>query len=226
MNGFDLSMRLVAALLAGLVLGLEREWRGHPAGLRTHVLVAVGSAIFTLAGAYGFPDVDKGEQVDPARIAAQVASGIGFIGAGAILRDGATIKGLTTAATLWLAASVGVMAGVGEFVLLTVGTLLVLITLIGLPYVRPSRWASKQEISISITCRLGPTTLPAVLAVLRSSTADVGDIDVEDDKKAKRRRLLIQAHVSKRLRRENIIQRLSAIPEVRHVTVSVDEDSS
>jgi putative Mg2+ transporter-C (MgtC) family protein len=224
MNWIDLSLRLVAALAAGLALGLEREWRGHVAGLRTHVLVAVGSALFTLAGAYGFADIVGATQADPARIAAQVASGIGFIGAGAILRDGATIKGLTTAATLWLAASVGVMAGVGNYALLAIGTGLVLVTLVGLPYIKPSRWAAKREIAVSVSCQLASATLPAVLAALRTSSAEIGDIDVDVDKKRQRRTFLLTAHVPRRFHRESLIQRISAIPEVRKVSVNFDDE--
>ena len=92
------------------VVGIERSPAIRP-GSATHVLVALGAAMFSLSGAYGFADVTHGPNVDPARIAAQVASGIGFIGAGAIIRDRGAIKGLTTAATVWLAASCGVAAG-------------------------------------------------------------------------------------------------------------------
>src|SRR4051794_19328987 len=108
-----LSLRLGVAALAGLTLGFERELRARAAGLRTHALVAVGAALFTIAGAYGFADIPRGPNVDPARIAAQVASGIGFLGAGAILRQGYGVRGLTTAATLWLAAAIGGAAGAG-----------------------------------------------------------------------------------------------------------------
>src|SRR5579884_1755133 len=96
-----LSMRLLVAAAVGLVIGYERELRSEPAGVRTHALVAIGAALFTIAGAYGFADLPRGANVDPARIAAQVASGIGFLGAGAILRHGLGVRGLTTASTLW-----------------------------------------------------------------------------------------------------------------------------
>src|SRR3982750_4079759 len=95
----ELTLRMAVAAGAALLLGLEREIHGHPAGVRTHALVGVGAALFTIAGAYGFADIARGPNVDPARIAAQVASGIGFLGAGAILRQGLGIRGLTTAAT-------------------------------------------------------------------------------------------------------------------------------
>src|SRR6185503_15922654 len=98
----DLSIRLVFAALLGLAIGFEREIHGHPAGLRTHMLVAVGSALFTVLSAYAFGQGGAGQAgIDPTRIAAQIVSGIGFLGAGAILKDGIVIRGLTTAASLW-----------------------------------------------------------------------------------------------------------------------------
>src|SRR4051794_24455104 len=109
----ELALRIGVAMLAAVLLGLEREVRGHPAGIRTHALVAVGAALFTIAGAYGFSDLPRGPNVDPARVAAQVASGVGFLGAGAILRQGFGVRGLTTAATLWLAAALRGAAGGG-----------------------------------------------------------------------------------------------------------------
>src|SRR4051794_41412739 len=106
----DLLARVAVASALGAALGLEREHRGQVAGMRTHGLVACGAAIFTLAGAYGFADINRGPNVDPMRVAAQVASGIGFIGGGAILREGAAIRGLTTAASPWAAGPPGVPA--------------------------------------------------------------------------------------------------------------------
>lgn len=132
MNHDDLLLRLVLAAAAGMALGLERQRGGHAAGARTHLLVAVGACMFTLSGAYGFDDVGRSTVWDPGRIAAQVASGIGFIGAGAILRDGATTKGITTAATLWISAAVGVGMGAGLFVPTAVAVVVVIVALVAL----------------------------------------------------------------------------------------------
>ena len=115
----EIALRLVvAAALSGLV-GLEREWRERAAGLRTHMLVGVGSALFTLISAYGFNDFLIGGsnvvRADPSRIAAQIVTGIGFLGAGAIIRDGMSVRGLTTAATLWVVAAVGMACGAGYY---------------------------------------------------------------------------------------------------------------
>ena len=129
----DLSLRLVLAAALGLAVGFEREIHGHPAGLRTHMLVAVGSGLFTVLSAYGFRDVagavPNTALIDPTRIAAQIVSGIGFLGAGAILKDGIVIRGLTTAASLWATSAVGMAAGAGEYIIAVVATTTILVSL-------------------------------------------------------------------------------------------------
>ena len=125
----DLSIRLILAAALGLAVGFEREIHGHPAGLRTHMLVAVGSALFTVISAYGFGAGSAAAPIDPTRIAAQVVSGIGFLGAGAILKDGIVIRGLTTAASLWATSAVGMAAGAGEYIIAGVATLVILVSL-------------------------------------------------------------------------------------------------
>ena len=125
---------LVAAVLGGLV-GLERELSDQPAGLRTHILVVLGACLFTLVGAYGLEAFEGGEaalRFDPTRIAAQVVSGIGFLGAGAILREGLNIRGLTTAAALWVTAAIGVAVALGYWVGASVTVVAALLALFGL----------------------------------------------------------------------------------------------
>jgi putative Mg2+ transporter-C (MgtC) family protein len=121
----ELTLRLVAALLLGAVIGWERELQRMPAGFRTHALVALGSAIFTVISAHAL----TGDGSDPTRIAAQIVSGVGFLGGGAILHHGGTVRGLTTAASLWAVAAVGMAAGAGLYVLAAVSALLVIIGL-------------------------------------------------------------------------------------------------
>ena len=125
----DLSIRLVVAAALGLAVGFEREIHGHPAGLRTHMLVAIGSGLFTVLSAYGFGTGNAAAPIDPTRIAAQIVSGIGFLGAGAILKDGIVIRGLTTAASLWATSAVGMAAGAGEYVIAAVATATILVSL-------------------------------------------------------------------------------------------------
>ncbi|MGZ8564048.1 MAG: MgtC/SapB family protein [Candidatus Limnocylindria bacterium] len=121
----DLGLRLTVGLVLGAIIGLERELHRQPAGFRTHSLVALGAALFTVVSAFGF----TGELVDPTRIAAQIVSGIGFIGAGTILQYRGHIRGLTTAASLWAVAAIGMAAGAGLYLLAVIGTVLVLVIL-------------------------------------------------------------------------------------------------
>jgi len=127
--GLDLELQLALRLALGLVLGaaigFERELHRQPAGFRTHSLVALGSALFTIISAYGF----AGDSVDPTRIAAQIVTGIGFIGAGTILQHRGNVRGLTTAASLWSVAAIGMAAGAGMLTLAVIGTTLVLVVL-------------------------------------------------------------------------------------------------
>ena len=114
--------RVLLAFVLGGVVGFERERVQRPAGLRTHMLVSAGSACFTVASVYGFDDL--GTVRDPARLAAQIVTGIGFLGAGAIFRTGSTVRGLTTASSIWITASIGIVAGLGMFTLAVFTTLL------------------------------------------------------------------------------------------------------
>jgi len=123
--------RLALAAVLGAVLGLERELRDREAGLRTHLLVSVGSALFTIVSAYGFREfLTSGASVvraDPTRIAAQIVTGLGFLGPGAVIRQVLAIRGLTTAATLWVVAAIGLAAGAGYYsaAVITTGVALV-----------------------------------------------------------------------------------------------------
>lgn len=111
----DVLIRLPVAAGLGMVIGIERELREQAAGLRTHMLVAIGACLFTLVSAYGFEGFTDGTPSDPSRVAAQIVTGIGFLGAGAILREGLSVRGLTTAASLWVVAAVGMAVGLGMY---------------------------------------------------------------------------------------------------------------
>jgi putative Mg2+ transporter-C (MgtC) family protein len=126
----DVVFRVFVALCIGAAIGIEREYRGHAAGVRTLAMVSVGSCIFTAVGVFAFP----GHVTDPTRIAAQVVTGVGFLGAGAIFRAEDGVKGLTTAATVWVVAALGMSVGFGLYLIATAAAVIVLI---GLVLVRP-----------------------------------------------------------------------------------------
>jgi putative Mg2+ transporter-C (MgtC) family protein len=124
----DYVWRLLLAAGLGAALGLEREYRQKPAGLRTNILIAVGSALFTIMSLSIAPAGS-----DPGRIAAQIVTGIGFLGGGAIMRNRDTVHGMTTAATIWVNAAIGVAAGTGQYALATFTAALTLVVLVALP---------------------------------------------------------------------------------------------
>ena len=125
--GWEAVGRLAVAAGLGAAVGIERELREREAGFRTHLLVSLGSALFTIVSAYGFSDF--GTRVDPTRIAAQIVTGIGFLGAGAIIREGLSVRGLTTAASLWIVAAIGMAAGAGYYWPAVAGTALTVFAL-------------------------------------------------------------------------------------------------
>jgi putative Mg2+ transporter-C (MgtC) family protein len=148
--------------------------------------VAAGAALFTLAGAYGFPELVRSDNVDPMRVAAQVASGIGFVGAGAILRHGANVRGLTTAAALWTSAALGVAAGAGFMIGALVGFAIVLVALVGLRQVRdlvrrPGEGPGPaSELRLEVDYTRGNGTMGFLVGRL-NRLAEIEHIDVRDD---------------------------------------------
>jgi putative Mg2+ transporter-C (MgtC) family protein len=123
-------MRLACAMAVGMIIGTEREYTNRPAGLRTHILVALDACVVTVTGQLIFFQYQAlGASPDPARLSAQVITGVGFLGAGTILRDGANVRGLTTAASLWAVACLGIASGAGYYSVALAGMILIFITL-------------------------------------------------------------------------------------------------
>jgi putative Mg2+ transporter-C (MgtC) family protein len=133
LDGWEALLRLTIACVLGAAIGFEREIRDREAGIRTHLLVSLGSALFTIVSAYGFHEFlasgDNIVRTDPTRIAAQIVTGIGFLGAGAIIREGLSIRGLTTAATLWVVAAIGMACGAGYYWPAAAATVLTILAL-------------------------------------------------------------------------------------------------
>lgn len=161
----DLAVRLIVAAAFGAAVGFERELHGHPAGMRTHLLVSLGSALFTVLSAYGFDPAQSGP-IDPTRIAAQIVSGIGFLGAGAILKDGLSIRGLTTAASLWATAAIGLAAGAGQPLLGLAGTAIVLFSLWPLNRIAEGMYGIRRQVTRIEVELLDLDLLAAVTEVL------------------------------------------------------------
>ena len=171
-----LAIRLLVAAALGAAIGVEREIHSHPAGTRTHLLVSLGSALFTEISIYGFTGITNAGQlapVDPSRVAAQIVTGIGFLGAGAILKYGPSVRGLTTAASLWVTAAIGMALGAGQWAIALVTALIVIFSL-GPLHALVRRASRTRGHSIEMTLestRLG--ALGDVSALLRDRRVEI-----------------------------------------------------
>jgi len=183
LGGWDALLRLAVAAGLGAAIGIEREVREREAGIRTHLLVSLGSCLFTLVSAYGFHEfLSSGATVvraDPTRIAAQIVTGIGFLGAGAIIREGISVRGLTTAASLWVVAAIGMSAGAGWYWPAVAATAL---TLFALWPLRAIAWLTIErfrppERRLVIELREG-----ASVKDLLDHVPDVRQVEVEDER--------------------------------------------
>ncbi|MFP4209555.1 MAG: MgtC/SapB family protein [Wenzhouxiangella sp.] len=133
----DMVIRLVAAAVLGATIGIERELRKRPAGLRTHMLVSLGAATFLLVGyeiLFATATGDPSAQIDPTRIVEGVVTGIGFLGAGSIIQSRGSVQGITTGAAIWIAGAIGVACGVGNFILAGLVTAISLVIIVGLGF--------------------------------------------------------------------------------------------
>ncbi len=212
----DIAVRLlVAAALCGAI-GLERELRERAAGLRTHMLVGVGSALFTLVSAYAWGDFTFEGSVtfDPTRIAAQIVAGIGFLGAGVIIRQGLSVRGVTTAAGLWVVAGIGMACGAGYFAAALIATAIVLLGLgpvrwlEGAPMVRGLR---RQTVVFQVDVEPGSPVGPVVDAV---EARQVKVKRVELGRERDTRRISIEVELPANVGTPEIIDELSRLDEV------------
>lgn len=165
----EILLRLVIAALLGSVIGFERERRAWTAGLRTHMLVCLGSSLIMIVSAFGFADIvgTKGVVLDPSRVAAQVVSGIGFLGAGTILfLRNEVVKGLTTAAGLWTVAAIGLAVGGGLYIAAVATTVIAFIILIAIKSLEDRFFAKNRFKSIRLLVKLSEVKLDEVESLL------------------------------------------------------------
>lgn len=165
---WGLTERIMMSAALGGLIGLEREWSNHSAGFRTHILVCMGSTLIMLLSIYGFSEFinELNVRVDPARLAAQVISGIGFLGAGAILRNGSTVSGLTTAASIWVVAAIGLCVGAGFYYSAVLATLLVVFCLFMLNKVEKWMIGTQKNQEVQVSLMNGFAGLEQVIAGL------------------------------------------------------------
>jgi putative Mg2+ transporter-C (MgtC) family protein len=218
---WDVLLRLVVAAALTGAIGLERELRERAAGLRTHMLVGVGSALFTIVSAYGWADfrfsTREGIVFDPTRIAAQIVTGIGFLGAGAIIRQGLSVRGLTTAAGLWVVAAIGMAVGAGYYSAALIGTGIVLVGL------GPFRWLEGGA-ALSRFRRAGGALeidllpehpISGVLSVVDARRARVSHVEFADDDAG--RHVRVELDVPLGSAEARLVDDLAAVEGVRGV---------
>ena len=204
--------RLMLAGVLGAVIGLERESHRRPAGFRTHTLVCLGSALVMLVSAYGLSWQPGAWPYDPTRIAAQVVSGIGFLGAGTILREGPVIRGLTTAASLWVVAGIGLAVGAGFYLGAVVTTALSVATLVWLSRIeRRVLFSKEQELSLVVSDQ--PGQLGAVAAVLGRHGINIRGVEIAPQEGA-RAALQMVVEIPPGADRSRVLADLSALEGV------------
>lgn len=214
--------RLALAATLGLIVGLERERREHAAGMRTHAVVAVGSAMFMLVSIYAFPLVPEGVDIrfDPGRIAAQVVSGIGFLGAGVIFTRRNTVHGLTTAASVWAVCGIGLAAGGGLTIVAVAGTIFMLAIQGGLRSVEARLFPHREtRHRITVEGDRALDLLPLVRQQLAGTEVKLRSIEFDRDADATGGDILqLTLDVASSDAVVTLIHRLSDLPGIRHVT--------
>jgi putative Mg2+ transporter-C (MgtC) family protein len=211
-SDLELLGRLLLAAVLGGAIGAERELNDQAAGLRTHMLLTIGACLFTLISAYGF---GGGIGTDPSRLAAQIVTGIGFLGGGAIVRHGLTVKGLTTAASIWATASVGVAVGAGSYVLGVGGAVLVVGTLFGLRRVSHllQRWGVSRE-EFVLTANPG-FDVKRIVELLEGERVDLRGLEHHEDED--RDRVVLLVKLRPRYRPEQLLDALRRVDGVLQV---------
>jgi putative Mg2+ transporter-C (MgtC) family protein len=217
MNELDIWEPLMAALCAGGLVGFERNYHGRPAGFRTHTLVCLASSLLMIVSVYQslwFTASDS-VRLDPTRMAQGIMTGIGFLGAGVIVREGANVRGLTTAASIWTTAGLGVLAGVGMYEALVVATLLVLIVLSAFRVLE--RWLPAEQYS-HLTVQLGLENRESPEHIAERITAlgySPRQASIETDVVAGNRRITMTLKTTRPRRSDELDQLMLAMPGIQ-----------
>lgn len=222
---WEVALRLLLASLLCGAIGFEREIRDQPAGFRTHILLGLGAALFTLVSAYGFEPFTRaslgggGLQFDPTRIAAQIIAGVGFLGAGAIIRQGRDIRGLTTAASLWAASAIGMAVGAGYLFGATASTVLAMATLFVLRRFRSSFFSPLRLYfaGLEFVLKEPASGSESALRVLSRHDIEVSRMDAEIGEERARYKLQVRVHPATDI--HAALAELSGLPEIERVSL-------
>ncbi|PZD85826.1 MgtC/SapB family protein [Bacilli bacterium] len=214
-----MAIRLLIALLLSGLIGFEREMNNHSAGFRTHILVGVGSCLMMLMSLYGFSsliDTYGNIRFDPARIPSYVISGIGFLGAGTIIVYGGTIRGLTTAASIWTVAGLGLVVGLGMYGAAILATLIILISLVFLNNFEKLFQSRRSFSSVNITIDHN-TNLSLLVNLFEQFDVKILSIEITNIEK-KMRNVQIKVERNKRIDKINLYDELSRLTGVRNIS--------
>jgi len=216
---FDMILRLCLGFAAGAIIGFERSSRRQVAGLRTHILIATGATLLMLLSIYLPQQFSPKGTSDPGRIAAQVVSGIGFLGAGAIIRLGNNIRGLTTAASLWFVAAVGLAIGGGMFIVAGVAEVLALITLILLHTFERKIFPTERYKLLEISYKDNTASTKEALDIIKGTGIEIQSVDVNQGSKDRgtKLRLLVRIPVTADI--ESIVRAIKISGKVNKVEI-------
>jgi putative Mg2+ transporter-C (MgtC) family protein len=209
----DALLRLVIAFVLGTLIGLEREWHQRPAGLRTHLLVCMASALFAMISVAA-----AGTQNDPGRIAAQVVTGIGFLGAGTIMRHGSTVRGLTTAASLWMASAIGLSVGFSWYAAAVMATVLSLIALTTIRLLEERIPHEGRIIHLLITAQRGQDPVACIVDTLGQMAVGVQVLKFGEETVAEGLQFVATLRLPQTLDRQVLVNTLAGLDGVAEVS--------
>lgn len=189
-SDMDTAVRLILSILLGGLVGYERQASNKAAGLRTHVLVCMGSCLIMILSMNVYRTVEGLTNADPARLAAQVISGIGFLGAGTIMKEGPLVTGLTTAASIWVVSAIGLAVGFGYYVGAILATLLAFATLTVL-YHFELRLKARSKVTLVVTMVNDRSKIEELCQILRMMSAELNDIEVDETNHGQELRVML-----------------------------------
>ncbi len=218
----NIVLRLLVSLLLGGAIGWERESKRQTAGLRTHVMICMGATLFMITSIY-IPQTFRGfPNGDPGRLAAQVVSGVGFLGAGAIFRIGSNVKGLTTAATIWVVAAIGLAVGAGEYIGALTGTSFILFVLTGLGKVERKFFREYSTNMLLVQFQTGKLETDALFTTLKRHKIRTKSTSIQQSKSKKSTRIKLMIQIPRGLNYKQFYHDLNELPDVAQITLGHD----
>ncbi len=211
--------RVAVAFLLGGLIGLEREWHRQSAGLRTHIVITLGSTILTILSIWVPQEYTHFQSSDPARIAAQIVSGIGFLGGGAIFRYGVNVRGLTTAASIWVVAGIGMAVGVGMYAVAVVGTGFVLFALFVMIPFEKRLFPAFARRTLEVVTHGERVSTSRVFSLLEETGIEVKAVDVSQSFQEKTIRFALTVEVPEEFDWDRFYRQAGALEGIARITM-------